>query len=156
MTIGKRLKAERKRIKLSQTDAAEILGVDYRTIARWENDHPMPCASLVKLGEYGLNVGYILGIEDKTKPQSSFLKREGAVTIDKRTAFAFFFKALRQKDEHLQRLWIEDGLFKQISEAEAAWFLRGAIELYPSYDFDEGIKVIDYAFKKAKELENDN
>lgn len=66
MTFGKRLRKSRKDKKLTQTDVANILGIDDTTISKYENDKSEPdnltTSRLAKL--YGVKVSWLLGNEE--------------------------------------------------------------------------------------------
>lgn len=61
MQIGDRLRTERERLGLTQTEAAALCGVAFRTYCDYEAGKTEPKASaLSNLNKYGLNVMYIL------------------------------------------------------------------------------------------------
>lgn len=64
-TIGKRIAACRKRLKLTQDQLAERLGVTAQAVSKWENDQSCPdIATLPKLAEiFGVSTDQLLGVE---------------------------------------------------------------------------------------------
>lgn len=61
-TLGERIREARRAAGLSTTKLANVLGVDPRTVARWQSDDAMP--SVIRLGEIaralGKSPGYFL------------------------------------------------------------------------------------------------
>lgn len=47
MTLGRKIKEERKRCGLTQKQVAEIVGVTVRTVINWESDEAVPQAMLL-------------------------------------------------------------------------------------------------------------
>lgn len=68
-SVGKRIKKIRKSKNLTQTQLAEILDVDWKTISNWETGQCIPKTNnLKRLSEYfNTTEDYILGIELKRK-----------------------------------------------------------------------------------------
>lgn len=66
MSFGQRLKQARKEAKKTQDQVAKILGLDYSTISKYENNHSQPDnETLTKLADYfGVSVDYLLGRTD--------------------------------------------------------------------------------------------
>lgn len=61
-TIGQRLREERKRLSLSQTDFAKAVGVHLNTQSRYEKGEREPdTAYLEAIGKAGVDVGYVMG-----------------------------------------------------------------------------------------------
>ena len=62
MSIGKRLEEERKsKGYRSQNAFADVLGISYPTISRWENDTTtIPSDKCALMNELGLDILYIL------------------------------------------------------------------------------------------------
>ncbi len=58
--ISERLKSERKRLRLTQTDAAQMCDVSSRTLLRWEKGTPIPSDKLLILHENNFDVQYII------------------------------------------------------------------------------------------------
>lgn len=55
--LGKRIKAERERLNLTQVDFGSINNLSSRTIIKWENAQTFPnLLQLSKLREHGLNI----------------------------------------------------------------------------------------------------
>jgi len=67
MSIGERLKEERKRLGLSQTEFAEKLGMHRNSQSRYESGEREPEASYLRaLGEIGCDVGFVMtGVRDE-------------------------------------------------------------------------------------------
>ncbi|BBT94349.1 hypothetical protein WP8W19C03_10430 [Aeromonas veronii] len=79
MTIGCRLKEERKRLRLNQTDFAALAGVQISAQTNYENDKRQPDAKyLAAIAEAGADVGYITtGVrkgEEHTTPAAQLLR----------------------------------------------------------------------------------
>ncbi|HQS03160.1 MAG TPA: helix-turn-helix transcriptional regulator [Halothiobacillus sp.] len=61
LLIGARLKEERTRLRLSQSDIAERLGASRRSVIDWEKGGATPNAeNISELNDYGVDVLYIL------------------------------------------------------------------------------------------------
>jgi len=61
MSIGGRLRQERERLGLNQTDFAAIVGATKKTLFSWEHDKTAPDGfQLARLAEEGVNVIYVL------------------------------------------------------------------------------------------------
>lgn len=61
MSIGERIKAARKQLKLNQTEFGERCGVVLKTQSRFERDEFMPGSDyLLALDAMGIDAGYIL------------------------------------------------------------------------------------------------
>lgn len=58
--VPERFLAERKRLRLSQSDVGEKLGVDYKTIARIEKGSDLGVGKLGALEAIGFNIDYLL------------------------------------------------------------------------------------------------
>ena len=72
-TIGKRIAANRKRLKLTQDQLAEKLGVTAQAVSKWENDQSCPdIATLPKLAEiFGVTTDALLGRETQKPVQDA-------------------------------------------------------------------------------------
>ena len=68
-----RLKELRKRKRISQSDIANLLQVNTKTVSRWENgEYAIKVAQANLLADYfGVNVGYLLGYEPEGMPKRS-------------------------------------------------------------------------------------
>lgn len=68
-TLGKRIGVLRKRMKLTQDQLAERLGVTAQAVSKWENDQSCPdIATLPKLAEiFGCSTDELLGVEPSRK-----------------------------------------------------------------------------------------
>ena len=75
LTIGQRIAEERKKLGLSQEGLGEKTGVSRQAISKWESDAALPeidkLISLSKL--FGVSVGWLLGVEDRTEQRSDEL-----------------------------------------------------------------------------------
>ena len=61
MTIGKRLKEERERLKLSQTSFGEIAGMGKTTVIAWERGTAYPNAAFLEASaNFGVDVYYVI------------------------------------------------------------------------------------------------
>ncbi len=67
-TLGKRIVQNRKRLKLTQEQLAERLGVTAQAVSKWENDQSCPDITMLpKLAElFGTSTDELLGYESKT------------------------------------------------------------------------------------------
>lgn len=60
-TIGSRLKAERERIGMSQSDICSLTGVSRKSLFNYENDERSPDAEFLStLGKSGFDIGFII------------------------------------------------------------------------------------------------
>ena len=68
-----RLKELRKKNKKTQSDIANLLQVNTKTVSRWENgEYEIKVAQANLLADYfGVNVGYLLGYEPEGMPKRS-------------------------------------------------------------------------------------
>ena len=73
MTLGERIREERKRIGLSQEQLAEHIGVSRQTVYKWENEQAMPdLKNLQKLAEaFHQKVEQLLQEEPTSAPQQT-------------------------------------------------------------------------------------
>ncbi len=61
MNIGERLKAERERLKLSQTAFGEIGGMGKTTVISWERGSAYPNAAFLEAAaQFGVDVSYVI------------------------------------------------------------------------------------------------
>lgn len=60
VNVRVRLKQEIKRLKIKQLELAEFLGVDTKTISRWQDSHSIPSDKLSLLSEKGIDIVYVL------------------------------------------------------------------------------------------------
>lgn len=79
MTLGRRLKEERKQLRLNQTDFAALAGVQISAQTNYENDKRKPDANyLAAIAAAGLDVDYILsGVrrgEEHATPAAQLLR----------------------------------------------------------------------------------
>jgi transcriptional regulator with XRE-family HTH domain len=58
--ISTRLQSERKRLGLTQNEAADLCEVSSRTFLRWEKGTPIPSDKLLILHSKRFNIGYIV------------------------------------------------------------------------------------------------
>jgi transcriptional regulator with XRE-family HTH domain len=77
--IGKRLRAERKRLALTQEQLATRIGVTTVTIFAYEHEtSPMTVPTLIKLAEVGINLSRLLEgsrMVDAPLPDADFIRR---------------------------------------------------------------------------------
>ncbi len=94
IVTAERLKILREAANISQSQAGEIVGVQYRTYQKYEYGQAIP--PLEKLIEFALyystSISYLIGISDKRK-----------VNIRKSATFAQRIHLLREKSNFLQR-----------------------------------------------------
>ena len=83
-TLGKRIAANRKRLKLTQDQLAEQLGVTAQAVSKWENDLSCPdISTLPRLAAiFGVTTDALLGIE----PHKTNIVREAEVISDEEEA----------------------------------------------------------------------
>lgn len=85
-----RLKEERNRIGKSQQDIAEALGMNVKTVTRWENSVAIPADKLATLASIGMDVLYVItGQRTPAPPKMSpvewlSIDRPGSSNIDER------------------------------------------------------------------------
>lgn len=61
MSLGARLKEERKRLGYNQSDFAELVGSSYKSQLRWEKDESSPSADALNIwASIGLDVLYVV------------------------------------------------------------------------------------------------
>lgn len=61
MSLGERLKEERKRLGYNQSDFAELVGSSYKSQLRWEKDESSPSADALNIwASIGLDVLYVV------------------------------------------------------------------------------------------------
>ncbi|MBQ9527255.1 MAG: helix-turn-helix domain-containing protein [Fretibacterium sp.] len=72
MDMGKRIRERRKVAGITQAKLAELLGVSYITVRRWETEGRVPNAAVMpKLAEVlNTTVAYLMGQSDEPNPQS--------------------------------------------------------------------------------------
>lgn len=59
--VGSRIKEERLRLKMTQTQLAQASGASLRSVASWEANEARPTSStLTKLAQAGIDIGYIV------------------------------------------------------------------------------------------------
>lgn len=80
-TLGKRIAAHRKQLKLTQDQLAEQLGVTAQAVSKWENDLSCPdIGTLPRLASiFGISIDALLGCE----PPKQTIVHEGEVVSEK-------------------------------------------------------------------------
>lgn len=75
MTMGQRIAEQRKMLGLSQEALGEKVGVSRQAISKWESDGAVPeIDKLISLSRlFSVSVGWLLGVEENTPPQSDEL-----------------------------------------------------------------------------------
>ena len=65
MTIGQRIREQRRKAELTQEQLAELLSVSPQAVSRWETDAAMPDISLLLplCNLFGVSADYLLGLE---------------------------------------------------------------------------------------------
>ena len=82
MTIGSRLKAERERLKLSQTAFGELLDVGKTTVLYWEKGTAFPnAAALEKAANAGVDITYVITGERSGHHTGKLLAIEEDATV---------------------------------------------------------------------------
>ena len=71
MTLGRRIAAHRKRLKLTQDALAQELGVSPQAVSKWENDQSCPdITTLPRLAEiFGITADELLGVPPRSTPE---------------------------------------------------------------------------------------
>ena len=66
MTIGEKIRKERKKIGLTQEELGKQIGVSFKTVQRWETDERMPNVAFMPLLASALktSINYLMGIGD--------------------------------------------------------------------------------------------
>lgn len=105
MSFGKRLKQARKAKKLTQPDVANLLGVDFTTISKWENGHVEPGREqIIKLAElYGTTTDELLGkpsIEEVEKA----IKEMDIEDVLEKYRDVLTYKGQKISDEEIRRM----------------------------------------------------
>ena len=69
MTIGQRIREQRRKAELTQEQLAELLSVSPQAVSRWETDAAMPDISLLLplCNLFGVSADYLLGMETYEK-----------------------------------------------------------------------------------------
>jgi transcriptional regulator with XRE-family HTH domain len=104
ITLGGRLKECRKKMKMTQLDIANKLGINHTTISKWESDTYEPDAdSLGKLAElYGVTVDFLLGLSSFNRSSGNFAYYGGGddwTEEEKAAAQAEVLKAQAQRNK---------------------------------------------------------
>ena len=83
-TIGQRIAENRKSLGFSQEALGEKLSVSRQAISKWESDSAIPeIDKLIALSKlFGVSVGWLLGIEELTKPEEAALSNEQLTLIE--------------------------------------------------------------------------
>jgi len=97
--IGVRLKAERARLGMTQTDFAALAGAVYKTQANYESGLRTPDAAyLAAVAVYGVDVSYVVtGVRSQPLPPDSGLPLPERQLLD----------AYRNSDQRIQRLILD-------------------------------------------------
>lgn len=141
--IGERIREERSRLDLNQSDMADIAGVGKRTIIDWEKDRSSPTAQhLVKLSAVGVDTTYILtGV--RTNTAEMFVAQKLAASAhrsetagDVQGADALFKQALDWQESILQRA--EIALKRKESLREISFMLCSLSD----DEFEEALKAV--------------
>jgi len=77
--LSGRLRIERQSLGLSQFDVADLLGVNQKTVARWEKETAIPSDKLQSLHAHGFDVVYVLTGQRMPRPAEGLSERESAV-----------------------------------------------------------------------------
>lgn len=93
MSLGARLKEERKRLGFSQTDFADLVGASYKSQLRWEKDESAPGADALGVwAGVGLDVLYVvtgqranMALPEQNIPKMSTEKQELMDAFDEMT-----------------------------------------------------------------------
>lgn len=112
----KRLKKLRKEKGDTQAEIAEALGVNAKTISRWESGKTeLKKVHIQALAEYfGVNIGYLLGVDDEPfMPLEKFLKSTDGIGVDKDGITLLDKEDVRKSDERITELAF---LVKEINE----------------------------------------
>lgn len=88
MTTGQRVAQKRKELGLSQEALGERLGVSRQSIYKWESDSALPeVEKLVALSRlFGVPVGWLLGVETESAPDSGELSEAQLKLVEEITA----------------------------------------------------------------------
>jgi DNA-binding XRE family transcriptional regulator len=61
--------SERKRVRMTQKDLGDFLGVDTSTIRRWESGENVPSSKAIDMSEkFGCTTDYLFGRAEERKP----------------------------------------------------------------------------------------
>lgn len=116
MSFGQRLKQARKKARLTQEQVAKMLGLDYSTISKYENNHSEPDnETLAKMAEmYNVNVDYL--ITGRTDDPSPSVKKDDK---DARMGLAFITGGEDLTEEEAEYLKESLELFRRMKERRA-------------------------------------
>lgn len=98
ISVGKRLQQERLRLRISQEDLAEALGVTARTISRWEHDQAFPYASHQKqlCRVFGADIATLFGVMDAEAREAAALPSHNNVPYRRNPFFTGRQQLFRQ------------------------------------------------------------
>lgn len=84
-TLGERIVDNRKRLKLTQEQLAERLGVTAQAVSKWENNQSCPDITMLpKLAElFGITTDELLGYESKTVHEGEVVEEETSEGVRK-------------------------------------------------------------------------
>ncbi|HDY98749.1 MAG TPA: helix-turn-helix domain-containing protein [Pseudomonas sabulinigri] len=78
-SVCSRLREERKALGLDQQDIAHALGVNLKTVGRWEKVIAIPSDKLAGLASLGFDVMYVLTGQRMPRPVEGLSERESVV-----------------------------------------------------------------------------
>ena len=143
-TLGRRIASHRKRMKLTQEQLAESLGVTAQAVSKWENDQSCPDINMLpKLAQlFGVSVDSLLGNETQpvyeaelVQPEEKKDKWEFHWNPGKRSSIGFALAVLALGIQ----LLIASSLHRDLSFWELLWptalLIYGAWGLCPKISF---------------------
>ena len=143
-TLGKRIAMHRKRLKLTQEQLAESLGVTAQAVSKWENDQSCPDINMLpKLAQlFGVSVDSLLGNETQPVYEAELVQPE-----EKKDKWEFHWDAGRRSSIGLAvailalgiQLILASYLQRDLAFWELLWptalFIYGMWGLYPKISF---------------------
>ena len=143
-TLGKRIAMHRKRLKLTQEQLAESLGVTAQAVSKWENDQSCPDINMLpKLAQlFGVSVDSLLGNDSQPVYEAELVQPE-----EKKDKWEFHWNAGKRSSIGLAlavlalgvQLLIASYLQRDLSFWELLWptalIMYGAWGLYPKFSF---------------------
>ncbi|MEO1902628.1 MAG: helix-turn-helix transcriptional regulator [Alcanivorax sp.] len=113
LLVGRRLREERNRLKMNQTEFASAAGASKRTMVEWEKGTTSPSAvQLSALSECGVDVAYVITGERRENDNKNQLQERSALSglIDTER-MSRIVELLRAAANGAGRRWPEDQLW---------------------------------------------
>lgn len=113
MSMNKRLKEERERLKITQAKIAEIFAVRPQAVSKWETKGTIPIEKIATLATHGFDVQYILtGVRstnlNKIQEQKPPYKMPKETTSPADTSLDARLSKLNDKQQSLVKTLVEE------------------------------------------------